>query len=168
MRSKAPIRPPRLARGSRIALVAPAGPLLERDDLTRAEALCRALGYEPRLGPNTAERYGYFAGTDEQRLADLIGQYRATMAPALPTYHVHGSLGDVQDVRRKMKCSQKPLLDYFVIATHYGQFLQRYAGLKPSSRDCSSLTLAVRMASLPPPGMASRALTARLMMTCSN
>jgi muramoyltetrapeptide carboxypeptidase len=71
MRSKAPIRPPRLARGSRVALVAPAGPLLERDDLTRAEALCRALGYEPLLGPNTAQRYGYFAGTDEQRLADL-------------------------------------------------------------------------------------------------
>ena len=71
MRSKAPIRPPRLARGSRVALVAPAGPLLEHDDLTRAEALCRALGYQPRLGPNTAQRYGYFAGTDEQRLADL-------------------------------------------------------------------------------------------------
>jgi Uncharacterized proteins, homologs of microcin C7 resistance protein MccF len=76
MRSKAPIRPPRLARGSRVALVAPAGPLLERDDLTRAEALCRALGYEPRMGPNTARRYGYFAGTDEERLADLNGALR--------------------------------------------------------------------------------------------
>ena len=73
MGSKAPIRPPRLARGSRVALVAPAGPLLERDDLSRAEALCRALGYEPLLGPNTAQRHGYFAGTDEQRLADLNG-----------------------------------------------------------------------------------------------
>jgi muramoyltetrapeptide carboxypeptidase len=76
MGSKAPIRPPRLARGSLVALVAPAGPLLERDDLIRAEALCRALGYEPRLGPNTAQRYGYFAGTDEQRLADLNGALR--------------------------------------------------------------------------------------------
>lgn len=76
MRSKAPIRPPRLARGSRVALVAPAGPLLERDDLVRAEALCRALGYEPVLGPNTARHYGYFAGTDEQRLADLNGALR--------------------------------------------------------------------------------------------
>ena len=47
MGSKAPIRPPRLAPGSRIALVAPAGPLLEADDLTRAAELCRALGYEP-------------------------------------------------------------------------------------------------------------------------
>ncbi len=54
-----------------MALVAPAGPLLERDDLARAEALCRALGYEPVLGRNTAQRHGYFAGTDEQRLADL-------------------------------------------------------------------------------------------------
>ena len=76
MRSKAPIRPPRLSRGSRIALVAPAGPLLERDDLIRAEALCRALGYEPMLGPNTARHYGYFAGTDEQRLADLNAALR--------------------------------------------------------------------------------------------
>jgi muramoyltetrapeptide carboxypeptidase len=65
------IRPPRLTRGSRVALVAPAGPLLERDDLTRAESLCRALGYEPVLGRNTAERHGYFAGTDDQRLADF-------------------------------------------------------------------------------------------------
>jgi muramoyltetrapeptide carboxypeptidase len=76
MRSKAPVRPPRLVRGSRVALVAPAGPLLEHDDLARAEALCRALGYEPRLGPNTARRHGYFAGTDEERLADLNGALR--------------------------------------------------------------------------------------------
>lgn len=76
MRSKAPIRPPRLVRGSRVALVAPAGPLLERDDLTRAEALCRALGYQPVLGAHADRHYGYFAGTDEQRLADLNGALR--------------------------------------------------------------------------------------------
>ena len=44
-----PILPPRLGPGARIALVAPSGPLLERDDRTRAEALCRALGFEPGL-----------------------------------------------------------------------------------------------------------------------
>ncbi|HEY7480016.1 MAG TPA: LD-carboxypeptidase [Gemmatimonadales bacterium] len=65
------IRPPKLARGSRVALVAPAGPLLERDDLARAESLCRALGYQPVMGRHTAERHGYFAGTDDQRLDDL-------------------------------------------------------------------------------------------------
>jgi muramoyltetrapeptide carboxypeptidase len=44
---------------------------LERDDLTRAEALCRALDYEPVVGSNAGNRYGYLAGTDDQRLTDL-------------------------------------------------------------------------------------------------
>jgi muramoyltetrapeptide carboxypeptidase len=71
MGSKPLVRPPRLARGSRVALVAPAGPLLEKDDLTRAEALCRALDYEPVLGSHAARRHGYLAGSDEERLKDL-------------------------------------------------------------------------------------------------
>jgi len=73
MRSKQPVRPPRLARGSRVALVAPAGPLLDRDDLQRAEALCRALDYVPVMGAHAAARHGYLAGTDDDRLADLNG-----------------------------------------------------------------------------------------------
>jgi muramoyltetrapeptide carboxypeptidase len=71
MGSKPLVRPPRLEPGSRIGLIAPAGPLLERDDLTRAQELCRALGYEPVLGSNAYSRHGYLAGTDDQRLADL-------------------------------------------------------------------------------------------------
>jgi muramoyltetrapeptide carboxypeptidase len=51
--------------------VAPAGPLLEQDDIARAEALCRALDYEPVLGAHAGGHFGYFSGTDEERLADL-------------------------------------------------------------------------------------------------
>jgi muramoyltetrapeptide carboxypeptidase len=76
MGSKPLVRPLRLARGSRIALVAPAGPLLERDDLIRAETLCRALDYEPVPSPHAGGHYGYFSGTDEERLADLNGALR--------------------------------------------------------------------------------------------
>jgi muramoyltetrapeptide carboxypeptidase len=71
MGSKPLIRPPRLRSGSKISLVAPAGPLLERDDLIRAQELCRALGYKPLLGRNAHKRHGYCAGTDDERLADL-------------------------------------------------------------------------------------------------
>jgi muramoyltetrapeptide carboxypeptidase len=71
MGSKKLIRPPKLGPGSRIALVAPAGPILERDDLTRAETLCRALGYVPVLGKNAYNRFGYLAGVDDDRLLDL-------------------------------------------------------------------------------------------------
>ena len=76
MGSKPLVRPPRLSRGSRIGLVAPAGPLLERDDIARAAALCRALDYEPIVAPHAGAHYGYFAGTDEDRLADLNGALR--------------------------------------------------------------------------------------------
>lgn len=71
MGSKNFVRPPVLGAGSRVALLAPAGPLLERDDLLRGEELCRALGFEPVLGPNAYRHHGYLAGTDEQRLSDL-------------------------------------------------------------------------------------------------
>ena len=114
MGSKAPIRPPRLAPGSRVALVAPAGPLLERDDLVRAEALCRALGYEPLLGSNTAERYGYFAGTDEQRLGDLNGALRDPDVSAV--WCIRGGYGTTRILDRvdfdALTRRPKPLIGY--------------------------------------------------------
>ncbi len=66
-----PILPPRLRPGARVALVAPSGPLLERDDRTRGSELAVALGYEPVLMPNVGSAYGYLAGRDDERLADL-------------------------------------------------------------------------------------------------
>src|SRR5258705_9386594 len=83
MGSKPLVRPPRLTRGSRIALVAPAGPLLERDDLTRAESLCRALDYEPVMGANAGGHHGYFTGTDDARLADLNAALRDPAVDAI-------------------------------------------------------------------------------------
>lgn len=108
------IRPPRLARGSRVALVAPAGPLLEKDDLARAEALCRALGYEPALGPNTAQHDGYFAGTDEQRLADLNGAIRDPGVDAV--WCIRGGYGTTRILDRvdfeALARRPKPLIGY--------------------------------------------------------
>jgi SAM-dependent methyltransferase len=66
-------------------------------------------------------------------LRALLADYRSAIAASLPMYHVHGSIGDVQDVRRQMEITHKPLLDYFVIATHYGRFLQEFAGLRQNS-----------------------------------
>lgn len=65
------ILPPRLVPGARIALVAPSGPLLERDDLARAVELCQAMGYQGVLYPNAGLAYGYLAGRDDERISDL-------------------------------------------------------------------------------------------------
>ena len=66
-----PILPPRLHPGSRVALLTPSGPLLERDHSVRGVELCRALGFEPVLMPNAGRAHGYLGGTDDERLADL-------------------------------------------------------------------------------------------------
>lgn len=68
-------RPAALGPGSRVALIAPAGPMLEPGDIDRAISNCEALGYQPVVGPHAHERHGYLAGTDEQRLDDLNGAF---------------------------------------------------------------------------------------------
>jgi muramoyltetrapeptide carboxypeptidase len=66
----APLRPPRLAAGARVALVAPAGPI---QDARLAAALrqCESLGLEPVVARSALRRHGYLAGRDEERAADL-------------------------------------------------------------------------------------------------
>lgn len=64
-------RPPSLAPGARVALVAPAGPLRGAEELARAVANARALGWEPVVGPHALAREGYFAGDDARRAADF-------------------------------------------------------------------------------------------------
>jgi muramoyltetrapeptide carboxypeptidase len=77
------VRPPRLRPGSRVALVAPSGPLLERDELARGEELCRALGFTPLLGRYAGSRHGYLAGTDEERSADFNAALRDPAVDAI-------------------------------------------------------------------------------------
>jgi hypothetical protein len=67
--SKSPARPP----GSRRREDRPPGARhpLRSDDLTRAGALCRALGYEPVFPGRRPPPRLYLAGTDQERLDDL-------------------------------------------------------------------------------------------------
>ena len=64
-------QPPPLGPGARVALVCPAGPLAGPEDLERAKANARSLGWDPVPGESVLARDGYFAGTDQQRLDDL-------------------------------------------------------------------------------------------------
>jgi muramoyltetrapeptide carboxypeptidase len=62
--------------GSRVALVAPAGPLRLPTDLDRAMQNARTFGWEPVVGENVRESRAYFAGNDDQRLSDLNAAIR--------------------------------------------------------------------------------------------
>lgn len=63
--------PPMLAPGARVALVAPAGPLRDEQDLDRSIANVSSFGWVAVPGEHVLERDGYLAGSDEHRLADL-------------------------------------------------------------------------------------------------
>jgi muramoyltetrapeptide carboxypeptidase len=63
--------PPLLGPGARVALVAPSGPLRGHEDLDRAIASVRRMGWEPVAGDHVLERAAYLAGRDADRVADL-------------------------------------------------------------------------------------------------
>lgn len=65
-----PLCPRALRLGSRIALVAPAGPL-HPGRLEAAVQRCRILGFQPIVGRHAHGRSGFLAGPDAHRLADL-------------------------------------------------------------------------------------------------
>lgn len=65
-----PVRPRRLARGSHLRLVSPAGHV-GRSSVRRAQERLAAFGFETSLGRHTLDRLGYLAGSDRERAADL-------------------------------------------------------------------------------------------------
>lgn len=65
------VQPPALQPGDKIALISPAY-FTTKENVDTASAILRAWGFEPVLGPNVGKEYlGYYAGTDQERLADL-------------------------------------------------------------------------------------------------
>ena len=65
------IRPARLRAGSRVALIAPAGPVTEERITTSVER-CASLGLDPVVGANAHLRAGYLAGSDVERARDVM------------------------------------------------------------------------------------------------
>jgi muramoyltetrapeptide carboxypeptidase len=63
-------RPPMLARGDRVGLIAPASPPSDAD-IVQARAHVESLGLIPIMGDYIRARNGYLAGTDAQRAADF-------------------------------------------------------------------------------------------------
>lgn len=94
-------RPPRLNPGDTVGVVSPASTLSSDDGLDRAEHWIRGMGLVPKFGPNAGGRYGYLAGTDEQRAADLNAAYADPEVKAV--FAVRGGWGGARIL---------PLLDW--------------------------------------------------------
>ncbi|WP_416305517.1 S66 peptidase family protein [Neptunicella sp. SCSIO 80796] len=63
--------PKRLKQGDTVALVAPAGALNQKVELEIAVESFQAIGLKVKVGKHVLDRDGYFAGTDQDRAADI-------------------------------------------------------------------------------------------------
>ena len=98
------IKPPRLKPGSVVGIVSPASATFVREELDIVQDAIRALGLVPQLAPHVLDKYGYLAGKDTDRAADINQLFAdPKVAAILP---IRGGWG----------CSRiLPYLDYQVI-----------------------------------------------------
>lgn len=78
LRAAAPasVRPPRLKPGDLVAIVNPAGATSYRVDVDIVTESLEALGLRVKHGRHLMSRYGYLAGTDQERADDFNQQLR--------------------------------------------------------------------------------------------
>nr|WP_263012077.1 LD-carboxypeptidase [Laspinema sp. D2d] len=97
------LKPPRLKVGDTVGLINPSSPI-EQEDIDYARKELRALGLNVKLAPHLLDQYGYLAGQDTDRAADVNAMFADRSVQALLT--MRGGWG----------CSRiLPLLNYELI-----------------------------------------------------
>ena len=99
------VRPGRLRPGDTVGLIDPASATWEPVRIEIVEESWAALGFKTKRGRNLLERRGYFAGTDEQRAADVNAMFADPEVRAI--HCVRGGWGCARIL---------PLLDWTAIA----------------------------------------------------
>jgi len=118
------IKPPRLEPGDAVGLINPAGASLNPAVIGSVAKNLAKLGLEIRTGRHLMDRYGYLAGRDEDRAADVNAMF------------ADESIRAVLPVRGGWGCNRiLPLLDYDLVAAN-PKVLMGYS-------DITSLLLAV-------------------------
>ncbi|MFZ8984735.1 MAG: S66 peptidase family protein [Steroidobacteraceae bacterium] len=100
------IRPPRVRPGDKIVLVSPATAAFETQPMEIMADAFRTLDLEVTLGGNFYQRYGYFAGTDAERAADINAAFAD---PSVKMIFARGGWGSARLL---------PLLDYETITAN--------------------------------------------------
>ena len=97
-------KPPRLRPGDTVGLIEPAGFTVDRFDLDAILDTVRAMGLVPKPAPHVMKRYGYLAGTDKDRAADVNAMFADRDVRAI--FAVRGGWGSARTL---------PYLDFATI-----------------------------------------------------
>ncbi|QIZ69589.1 S66 peptidase family protein [Oxynema aestuarii] len=99
-------KPPRLKVGDTVGLINPSSPI-EREDLDYSRQALAQLGLKVKFGAHALDRYGYLAGRDRDRAADVNAMFADPEVKAILT--VRGGWGGNRIL---------PLLDYDLVRSH--------------------------------------------------
>jgi muramoyltetrapeptide carboxypeptidase len=100
------LKPPRLKVGDTVGLISPAG-YIDRKDIEDIKKDLAKLGLKVKLGAHVYNRYGYLAGSDANRAADVNAMFADSSVQAI--LPMRGGWG----------CNRiLPLLDYSLIRSH--------------------------------------------------
>src|SRR3954454_22269169 len=101
------IKPQRLRKGQTIGVVAPASPCNERVQIEFALETVESLGFHVKPGQHLYDRFGYLAGTDQDRAHDINQMFADDEVDAVMT--LRGGYGSARIL---------PYLDYSLIQSH--------------------------------------------------
>src|SRR5437867_872407 len=99
-----PIKPPRLSQGDTIGIVAPASAPIDAKAIDRSVKVLQRLGFKVKLGRHLRTKRGFLAGSDDERIGDLMRMFRDPEVRAILC--VRGGYGTARLL---------PLLDYQMI-----------------------------------------------------
>jgi muramoyltetrapeptide carboxypeptidase len=77
------IKPPRLQPGDIVGLIAPASAAFEPATIREGVETLQSLGFKVKIGKHIKEKYGYLAGSDEQRVTDLHQMFKDVEVKAI-------------------------------------------------------------------------------------
>jgi muramoyltetrapeptide carboxypeptidase len=72
---KAIVKPKRLSPGDTVGLVSPATAVFEADEIALAKEQLETIGFKVAVGKHAYDRWGYFAGRDRDRAADINAMF---------------------------------------------------------------------------------------------
>ncbi|WP_316415770.1 S66 peptidase family protein [Mesoterricola silvestris] len=105
--SRGTLKARRLSQGQTVGLISPAGATWQSDEIKIIREALAALGLESKVGRHALDRYGYLAGTDADRAADVNAMF------------ADDSVDAVLCVRGGWGCNRiLPLVDFRAIAAH--------------------------------------------------
>jgi muramoyltetrapeptide carboxypeptidase len=123
------VRPRALPRGGTIGVCSPSGPV-DAEALARCAECWRSAGFSVRLAPNALSRKGFLAGSDRERLADLLALWRDPAVDAIVASR--GGYGAMRLLERLSAPELRAVRKLFIghsDATALLLFLRKCAGL---------------------------------------